>query len=450
MNSLNPKSSKPVFLYDNIIQRIENSSSENSHFYILGGRKMGKTSILSKLKDKYKLPAIYSGKDFNSILSFKESLASLVDDAKFQYSDNKFILIDDLDYMSIGLNVTDHADNSSNLFMSLYEATKMASLYGIKIIASGRHHPAALLKILDEKKDDENINTRIEHEFWSDVLSRWVEIPISPWISLRWSEVLLMKLKTIINKCAANVNNQLESELNDVIHKIIKLTGGYPPLWGVATSELQRIVSDELSMKRTNESGNKHNGISGDIIRLFIHQHILSTAMPVVRSILSSLSMAELSVLKEISLGNVADASKQRTIDLLISAGLTFYDGQEGVYRVPGDILCDELKTYTALSSIFTIEADPENKTKKGFLIIAKGTENIRVSMKGSAWRVLKHLVEARGKIVSVDELLKASKIEKPNTLRSAIRRIESLVSKSTEIQCIENIHGEGYRFSRK
>jgi hypothetical protein len=436
-----------VFLYYNFVNDVINSDLDNSCYYFWAGRKMGKTALLSHLAEKFNAKKIFSGRNKHDV----DDLLNRITDNDHYGDFKNGIIIDDLDFLTIGL--LENNFNKSEKMVKLFNATTSASSKGFKIVATGRVDPGEMIQIINDHgiADDEQLNNSKIVDLWSDILSRWIKQQLSPWIPINWKDILH---SNFVAEISAIQPKAINTTLDKIFKVILNLTGGHPILWGSATSQLKKI--SKLNNQKENIFKAENVGQEEiDKIGHFINFHVGNEISSVIQMMLQEIPKNYIPKLIQF-LSYKNDQRDQSEItpdarDLLAKSGFIFFDYSQNRYQIPGKILEDEIKRFCDKHSLNTpqcsLKFDSVNPNSNGHLIIAIAGEEITIALKGSSWRIIKYLYEAKGKILSNENLKEISGLKTDTAVRSALTRLEKKIRESGHIDLIENIRGEGYKF---
>jgi len=430
---------KGVFLYSPLVEQVKNSLLDKSHFYFYGGPKTGKTTFLNVLKDKLKVEEIYYGRNQQSMGRMLKKIGEIIEQPTNKKDFNKFILIDDLDFYTI--NSMDTQQMSSVDFLN--DITNWAGFSEQKIIATGQNEPDKLIEDIQSNGTSKyKVDKEKLVEYWSSIPSKYKIHQLSPWSTFLWEKILMASLSTEL----LPVNKKLKLDTIQNLFKIvIKLTGAHPLLWGAATSQLKILCGQEESL----------SGFENGILTNYLKVHVQSEVLSTLRRILKKLNREDLLILNTVLKCQNIDQECPIGVNQvrhLINSALVRFNIEDGKLNIPGEILIDELSQIFEEAKLnkpicFILE-DKQNPKKKGKIIIKTETEEYFIELKGSTWLIMKSIFNANGKIVTPDELKTIGSFKNKTGVRSAINRIEEIIRKHPITPIIENIHGEGYKFS--
>jgi hypothetical protein len=234
---------------------------------------------------------------------------------------------------------------------------------------------------------------------------------------------------------------------------LLELTGGHPALLARAFEHLDRLLASEGSSlgERLCREGADPGPLERDL-RTFLEDALLRQGLGSLRRALIRLESAEKPELQAAHgalLAFAQDGERQppaASRDILLGEGLLFRDPADSTYKIPGELLRQELLSAAGSKLAFDLVPEEADPHLRGRLEIREGARRLDLELSGGPWSILQTLFEAAPRFVSLKDLQERTHLKTDNAVRSAIQRLTAELRTAGIEGLVENQYGTGYR----
>lgn len=449
---------KSIFLYQNILKFLVYDSPPTALIYIQGGKGMGKTSLLMRIRDTIQNAVIKSGKEYHNLKNF------LSHDPYEKISEPYNLIIDDIDQFI----KTCYIEKDSQVFEYIANLDELSQLLiekDCRVIMSGRIHPLYFINPIEQGFTNEFLP---QHPgfiiFFSKLCSRQNRIILSPWDWPFWKRNIDSQIDNMLSN--RNLPRPFMEEFLPVFKKAnIQLTGGHPTLLGITIPfliELTSYTNDMVSMEKIRELLFK----SVDADANNDHEALLKTLDSILKTKGLPIIDEALRQIKKINkppysglLDSLINYAKEESDEIpsphrkiLIEEGLLYSEGGRDI--IPGRLISTELQNYVIendyMPPSYSITPTSGEKNSKGnFIAVISGRRYV-IPLRGSEWKILNIFIKKRGEIITPAEIRDFIGEGKVEPVRTAIWRLQTKFKKIIRRPIIINEWGKGYSINEK
>ncbi len=432
------------FLYASYARRINECAQEHGCVALLGGRNLGKTTILAHLQKELGPGAVKFGGNGRSETLEKE-VAHLRRDLK-----EGVVLIDDFDHIS------SHQAREAIL--------ALAQDPNISVCITACDPDVSITEHFDCMR-------------------------LAPWKG-DWESRVRISMSEAFGSVVSQSKSISEEILSAWVDQTLRLSGGHPTLVNAAFQYFTSIYLDnaQLNTDAENQLLSGPDDSMDDttwrrILRIHLEDQLVDRALPLVRYILQQAQAEDSTITQQLLAVAENGLNKESSFvrRRLRETGLV-YSQPDGRLEIVGELIKEWIPRVLAQSRIgdtcsknplqpsptikparpkstpsLASEAKPMNGVQveilgngnyAGVLKIKAASAADEVPLNGGPWRVVQHLREAEGEPVSLDTLAQRANLSSETAVRSAIQRLQKVLRENHLENVIDNVRGQGYRLS--
>lgn len=449
------KNTDKIFIYDNFIDEIINSSQKN--YLLFGGRGSGKTTVLENAKKYFSENELLYYSE-NNIAEFLKYLTDVKNDASFKEVN---LIIDNIDLIAKHI-IENKLDDGINYVKKISILCSKITDNNKLVLLSSYMFPECLSAIINE-------SLKSSAEPWSEFLASFSPIILTPW---NYFENWNVSLKNITLSVLNKITDKSEFRNDNIINSfeiwwniIIDLTGGHPALFSCAIYVFLDLVT-KYEVLPEHQRCLLLIDMNIEKIKDLIITEITNETIHYIRKAIRSVKNAKERIYKDAYMvllkiannGDIDNILNIKYIERFLLKECLIYIDKNGKHVIPGSIIRDHIiissnsdmfKTLdNNMSKRNTIEirADHTEPNMKGSLII----NTTDILLKGNAWKILQYLFDNRNKVCTLEEIAGATDINSGSgysAVSSAIKRLMDKISPSENegYKIITNKRGRGY-----
>jgi|CXWL01.1.fsa_nt_gi hypothetical protein len=271
---------------------------------------------------------------------------------------------------------------------------------------------------------------------WSDIEARFQPVVLFPW-SVGWEATL-----------ASYTHQHYPDGGDECAEAVVSSTGGHPALVAAAFSSLREAAAST-------------SGIPTSIrdCAAYLALALGRTALSPIEKALSDLQKSpqpseqlaaeHLRILVE-NQGEGPAPKHPQVLRALELAGLAYGDPATGRCRVPGTLIQNYLEgELSAPAARADVSIRVVNQGPDEGLLVIEGSPEKEIPLGKGLWRLISRLVEADGEVVSQADLVEALGLDSSKPLHSIIQRLDQRAREAGIDRLLENVRGQGYRLGR-